>query len=185
MRGQALAASCGLGGGLVAALVDVLPRLGRAGDSALADYAGLAVVLLAVRLGSRAAAGPGPGNGLGARLGAAALVATLASTAVGIGLYALYAELRPGLLAERYALYVSRVQAGGVAPERSTAALAELAARRAQYLDPAFQALAGAGTLFFCAMLLGVFLVFRARVAARLGLSAATPARGDRSWRRR
>ena len=184
MHGRALAASCGLGGGLVAALVVVLPRLGHAGgDSALADYAGLAVVLLAVHLGSRAAAGPAPGSGFGARFGAAALIATLASSAVGIGLYVLYAELRPALLAERYALYVSRVQAGGVAVERGAAALAELAARRAQYLDPAFQALAGAGTFYFCAMLLGAYLAFRARVAARLGMGAA--ATGGRSSPRR
>ena len=185
-----LAAACGVGGGVAAALVVVLPRLGAAGrDDRLADYAGLLIVLMAVHLGSRAAAGLRPPAGFGARVGAAVLIASCASSAVGIGLYALYALLRPRLLAERYAFYVTHVRAGGVAAEQSTAALAELAARRAQHLDPSFQALAGAGTVFFCATLLGAFLAFRWRVASRLGAAggarAGAPATGGRFWRRR
>ena len=189
-RSHALAAAAGVGGGLAAALVVVLPRLVVAGgDSRLADYAGLLIVLLAVYQGSRIAAGPRPPAGLGARPLAATLIATLASSVIGISLYLLYAALRPELLGERYSHYLARVRSGGVAAERTAAALAELAARRAEYLDPAFQALAGSGTVFFCAMLLAAYLATRGLVAARLDAALRAreraPATADRFSRRR
>jgi len=169
-RGYALAAAAGLVGGLLAGLVSVVPALALPGaDGRFASYAAILVTLIAVQLGARAAAAAPAGAGFGARLGAAALITALVALLDGLALYLLYAGLRPGLLAARYAAYEAQLWAAGLPPARLAAGLGALTARRAQYLDPLYQAAEGAGLLLFCGLVLGAFLAFRARLAARLG----------------
>ncbi len=164
----ARAAAAGLVGGLFASLVGILPAfLTPAADGRFGLYAAILVTLIAVQLGARAAAAVA-GTGFGARLAAAALIATLVACVDGLGLYLLYVRLKPALLAARYGGYEAQLWSAGLPPERLAAGLAALAARRAQYLDPFYQALEGAGALLFCGLLLGAYLAFRAQVAARL-----------------
>ena len=166
--GLVRAAAAGLVGGLLAALVEIAPAyLTPAADGRFGLYAAILVTLIAVQLGGRA---PAPANGnSGARLGAAALIAALVAAVDALGLYALYAALKPSLLAARYGGYEAQLWSAGLAPARLAAGLAALASRRAQYLDPLYQALEGAGALLFTGLLLGAYLAFRAQVAARLG----------------
>jgi hypothetical protein len=169
-RALRLAATAGVVGGLLAALVAMVPGLtARGGDSRFAAYAAILVTLIAIQLGTRAVAALPSDAGFGARLAAAALIAALIALLDGIGLYVLYAALRPGLLAARYAGYEAALHAARLAPAQLAAGLGALAARRAQYLDPAYQALEGAGLVLFCGLVFGAYLAFYARVAARLG----------------
>jgi hypothetical protein len=180
-RGRALgvAARYGFAGGLCASLVMVVPAyVSENATTPLADWGGTLVTLLAVHAGLRAATAAPGDAGFGRRIGIATVIATAASAIVAAGLYALYATWRPGLLAARYALYAERLRSGGEAPAgRAAFEVARLAARKAQYLDPAFQAFAAAGTIFFFAMLFGAYSAWHFRVAARL--------RAGRSSRRR
>jgi hypothetical protein len=174
-RALGLAAAAGLLGGVLAGLAGVLPALLMpATDGHFASYAAILVTLIAVQLGGRAAAAAPADAGFRARLVATATIAALIAVLDGLGLYLLYAALRPGLLAVRYAGYEAQLWSTGLAPERLAAGLAALAARRAQYLDPLYQALEAAGTLLFCGLVLGAFLAFRARVARRLGRRPGT-----------
>jgi hypothetical protein len=178
-RALRVAARYGFAGGLCASLVMVVPAsLSDAATTPLGDLGGTLVVLLAVHAGMRAATAAEAFTGFGRRIGIATVIATGASAIVAVGLYALYAAWRPGLLAARYALYEQRLKSGGGAPAgRAAFEVARLAARKAQYLDPAFQAIAAAGTIFFFAMLFGAYAAWHFRVAARL--------RAGRSSRRR
>ena len=162
------AAGAGLIGGLAAGLIAVVPALvGAGGDGRLVGYAALLAVLIAVQVGARAAARAPAG--FRERLAAAALIAVIAAVLYGLALYLLYAVLRPELLTVRYAGYEAALWSAGLTPERQAAGLAALATRRAQYLDPAYQALEGAGLALFCGLVLGAYGAFRARVARRLG----------------
>jgi hypothetical protein len=164
-RGAGGVLAYGLGGGTAAALV--LAAVGSASPGAArgAEYAALAAGLLAVHLGMRRAVGLAPP----ALLGRALVLAALVSAAVGLGAYALYAWLRPALLAERYASYRHVLEAGALPTARAAQELARLETMRAAYLDPGYQALSTAGTLFFVAVLLGGYAGFRAHLARRLG----------------
>ena len=174
-RPLALATAAGLVGGALACLAAIAPALLSPGaNGRFASYAALLVTLIAVQLGARAAAAAPGGAGFRARLEAAATIAALVAALDGLGLYLLYAALRPELLAARYGAYEARLWSAGLAPERLAAGLAELAARRAQYLSPVYQAIEGAGMLLFCGLVLGAYLAFRARVAARLGRRPGT-----------
>ena len=174
-RPLALAAAAGLVGGVLACLVGIAPALATPGASGrFASYAAILVTLIAVQLGARAAAAAPDGGGFGARLGAAAVIAALVAVLDGFGLYLLYALMRPELLAARYGAYEAQLWSAGLPPARLAAGLAELAARRAQYLSPLYQAIEGAGTLAFCGLVLGAYLAFRARLAARLGRRPGT-----------
>ncbi|HUO96620.1 MAG TPA: hypothetical protein VMT92_10370 [Steroidobacteraceae bacterium] len=168
MTSAAGAARAGTIGGLAAGLIAIVPALlGSSGDGRIVGYAALLAVLISVQVGARAAAlAPA---GFAARLAAAALIAVLASALYGLALYLLYAALRPQLLTLRYSAYAAALWTSGLSPERQAAGLAELAARRAQYLDPAYQAVEGAGLALFCGLVLGAYGAFRARVAGRLG----------------
>lgn len=169
-RALGLAAGAGIVGGLLAGLVAVVPALlVPASDGRLAGYAAVLITLIAVQLGTRAAAAVPAAAGFRARLAAAALIAALIAALDGLGLYLLYAALRPGLLTARYATYEAQLWSSGFPPQRLAAGLAALTARRAQYLDPLYQAAEGAGTVLFCGLVLGAYLAFRAHVAARLG----------------
>lgn len=169
-RALGLATAAGLLGGILACLVAIVPALATSGtDGRFASYAAILVTLIAVQLGTRAAAAAPADAGFGARLAAATLIAALVAVLDGLGLYLLYAALKPALLATRYGAYEARLWSAGLAPQRLAAGLAALAARRAQYLDPLYQAVEGAGTLLFCGLVLGAYLAFRARLAARLG----------------
>jgi hypothetical protein len=168
-RALALAIVAGLVGGVLASLAGILPAyLAPAADGRFGLYAAILVTLIAVQLGARAAAATAADGGFAARLGAAALIAMLVACVDVLGLYLLYAALKPGLLAARYGAYEAQLWAAGLAPARLAAGLAALAVRRAQYLDPLYQALEGAGALLFCGLVLGAYLAFRAQVAARL-----------------
>jgi hypothetical protein len=174
-RALALAATAGLLGGLLAGLAGIVPPLLTAGaDGRFASYAAILVTLIAVQLGARAAAAAPGGGGFRARLAAAAVIAGLIALLAGLALYLLYAGLRPGLLAARYGGYEAQLWSAGLPPARLAAGLAELAARRAQYLDPLYQAAEGGGMLLFCGLVLGAYLAFRARLAARLGRRPGT-----------
>jgi hypothetical protein len=169
-RALALAARAGVVGGLLACLAAIVPALLVPGtDARFASYAAILVTLIAVQLGTRAAAAAPGDAGFRARLAAATLIAALVAVLDGLGLYLLYAALRPGLLVTRYAAYEAQLWSSGLAQERLAQGLAALTARRAQYLDPVYQAAEGAGTLLFCGLVLGAYLAFRAHVAARLG----------------
>lgn len=165
----------GIGGGLVAALVTVVPALiADPAHGRLAEYLGLAVGLLAVHLGMRASARERAT--LASRLAHAALLASALSVIVGLGLYGLYEFLRPELLGARFTAYEQAVAASGASPARVAGELARLEASRAAYLDPRYQALQGASTLFFFAMLLGGYGAWRAHVASRLARARAAQA---------
>jgi hypothetical protein len=167
-RALALAASAGVVGGLLAGLVGIVPALLAPGsDGRFANYAAILVTLIAVQLGARAAAPEDAG--FRSRFAAATLIATLVAALDGLALYLLYAALRPGLLAVRFAGYEARLWSSGLAPQRLAMGLAALTTRRAQYLDPLYQAAEAAGTLLFCGLVLGAYLAFRTLVAARLG----------------
>jgi hypothetical protein len=160
----------GLGGGALAALAMLLPSLAAPGaDARLGEYAGTMVALLAIHLGTRAVAAAQPVLGFGRRVGLAMLLVACASAVLGVGLYALYRFLRPDLLAIRYLGFEARLAASHEPAARVAAELARLAQQQAQYLDPAFQALTTAGTVFFFGMLLALYSAWRARVLARLG----------------
>jgi hypothetical protein len=169
-RTLALAAAAGLVGGVLACLAGIVPALVTPdADGRFASYAAILVTLITVQLGARAAAAAPGGAGFRARLAAAALIAGLIALLDSLGLYLLYAALKPALLATRYAGYEAHLWSAGLPPQRLAAGLAALTARRAQYLDPLYQAVEGAGLLLFCGLVLGAYLAFRARLAARLG----------------
>ena len=168
-RALAVAASAGVVGGLLAGLIGIVPALLAPGsDGRFASYAAILVTLITVQLGARAAAAAPEDAGFRARFAAATLIATLVAAIDGLALYLLYAALRPGMLAARFAGYEAQLWSGGLAPQRLAAGLAALTTRRAQYLDPLYQAAEAAGTLLFCGLVLGAYLAFRALVAARL-----------------
>lgn len=172
MQPSGVALAWGIGGGVIAALVMVVPELlVTPGGGRLPEYGGLAAGLLSVHLGTRAAARRG--SGLGARLGNATILAASLSLVAGLGLYALFAWLKPGLLAARLVAYQQVVSASGAPPERVARELARLTALRAEYLDAAYQALSSASTLFFFGMLLGGYGAWRSYVAARLAPRAS------------
>jgi hypothetical protein len=161
------AAAWALVGGVIASLVLIVPQLpGSARGSRLADYAALAAGLLAVQLGLGASARADAG--FRERMQCATIIAAIVSLLTGLGAYLLFAALRPMLLADRYAAQQRALAGSSAAPERLTRELVSLADRKAQYLDPAFQAFSTAGTLFFFGMLLGPFGAWRAHVARRL-----------------
>jgi hypothetical protein len=169
-RALALAALAGVVGGLLAGLIGIAPALLAPGsDGRFANYAAILVTLIAVQLGVRAVAAAPEDAGFRSRFAAATLIATLVAALDGLALYLLYAALRPGLLAVRLAGYEAQLWSSGLAPQRLATGLAALAARRAQYLDPLYQAAEAAGTLLFCGLVLGAYLAFRTLVAARLG----------------
>jgi len=170
---SARAGATGLITGLLAAGVAVLPSLlAGLSDTRPAEYVALLVVLAGTHLGLAAALRRRPTATFGARLAAAMLAAALASLLLGIALYRLYAVWRPGLLLARYEALVAQVgsRPGG---EHAAAALADLASRRVAYLDPLYQAISGAGTPLFFALLIGGYSAFRWRVAQRLAAAAA------------
>jgi hypothetical protein len=110
----------------------------------------------------------------------------LSSAIVGLALYALYAVLRPDLLAERHAGLMARVRASGRPPDRVAHELERLATQQAQYLDPAWQALGTAGTLLFFGMLLALYSAWRWQVAERLARGPGArpdPPAGCGPWR--
>jgi hypothetical protein len=159
--------------GLLAAAAAVLPPLlAGLADTRPAEYAALLVVLVGTHLGLAAIVRDRPTATFGARVRAAMIVAGVASLLLGAALYRLYAVWRPGILAARYEALLAHVSAQ-VGGERVVAALADLAARRAAYLDPLYQAINGAGTPLFFALLVGGYSAFRWRVAQRLAASAA------------
>ena len=165
----AIAIRFGVIGGLLASAFVVLPPLlSPGGGGRLTDYAGMMVAMLAVFFGSRAIGVVHPELTYGRRAVLGVTVVVVASAIVGLALYALYARLRPTLLAERYADYEARVRASGQPPERIAAELERLAAQEIQYLDPAFQALGTAGTLAFFGIVLAMYSAWRWRVAQRL-----------------
>jgi hypothetical protein len=151
------------GGGMAGALTILLPFTALHA-SRLAEYAGLAVGLVAVHLAMRATRG----TPFRARLAAALLVATVVSACVGGASYLLFRGIEPGLLAARYERAQLELQSSGAAPARIDAEMSRLDARKASYLDPAFMAISSAGALFFFAVLLAGFAAFRTYVAERL-----------------
>jgi hypothetical protein len=165
------AAAVGVGfgaiGGALASAFMVLPAtFGGAGR--LADYAGTMVAMLAVFFGGRALATAHPGLDYARRAASGVLLVATESAIVGVALYWLYAHARPALLEARYAALAARVRASGAGAERVAAELARMTEHRAQYLDPAYQALATAGTLAFFGCLLALWGAWRWRVARRL-----------------
>ncbi|MEI8297724.1 MAG: hypothetical protein WCH32_06860 [Pseudomonadota bacterium] len=167
------AAIVGLLVGLLAAATAVLPPLAWGlADSRPAEYAALLVVLVGTHLGLAAVVRDRPSATFGARVWAAMIVAGTASLPLAVALYRLYAVWRPGMLLARYEALLAHVGAQ-VGSERVAAALADLTARRAAYLDPLYQAINGAGTPLFFALLIGGYSAFRWRVAQRLAAAAA------------
>lgn len=158
-----------LGGGLATAFIVGPPLLAPAAGERLTDYVGLMIAMLAIFLGSRAVARAHPQLTYGRRIVLGTTIVVLASALVGLALYALYAVLRPGLLTERYASLEARVRASGRPAERVATELERLATQKAQYLDPAYQALGVAGTLFFFGIVLALYSAWRWQVAQRLG----------------
>lgn len=172
----AIAVRFGLLGGLLAtAFIVGPPLLAPSAEGRLTDYVGMMIAMLAVFLGSRAIARAHPRLTYGRRIVLGTTVVLLASALVGLALYALYAVLRPGLLADRYASLEARVRASGHPTERIAAELERLATQKAQYLDPAFQALGIAGTLFFFGMVLALYAAWRWQVAQRLPPRPGSP----------
>jgi len=155
-----------LGGVLASAFVVLPPALGAGGR--LTDYAGMMIAMLAVFFGSRAIGAAHPTLGYGRRAVLGTTIVVVASAIVGLALYALYAKLRPGLLGERYLEFQQRVRDSGAPPERVATELERLAMQKAQYLDPAFQALGTAGTLAFFGIVLAMYSAWRWRVLQRL-----------------
>jgi hypothetical protein len=173
----ARAAIVGLLTGLLAGAAAVLPPL-VAGltDTRPAEYAALLVVLVGTYLGLAAIVRDRPTATFGARVRAVMVAASVASLLLGAALYRLYAVWRPGILVARYEALLAHV-GSQVGSDRVAAAMADLAARRAAYLDPLYQAINGAGTPLFFALLIGGYSAFRWRVAQRLAAAAA--ARGS------
>jgi hypothetical protein len=155
-----------LGGVLSSAFIVLPPAFGAGGR--LTDYAGMMVAMLAVFFGSRAIGTAHPSLGFGRRVVLGTTIVVVASAIVGLALYALYAKLRPTLLAERYVEFQQRVRASGAPAERVATELERLGAQKAQYLDPAFQALGTAGTLAFFGIVLATYSAWRWRVLQRL-----------------
>ncbi|MBS0373043.1 MAG: hypothetical protein JSR73_00560 [Proteobacteria bacterium] len=177
-RPLALAAVAGIVGGGLAVLLSLGAALLRPlADGRFASYAAVLVTLISVQLGARAAAEAPGGGGFGARLGAGATIAAIVAAAEAVGLYVLYAGLRPGLLAARYAAVEAAVAKASLTAAAAARAAAALAARRAQALDPLYQALEGAGLLLFCGLVLAAYLAFRARVVERLTAGRPSPRR--------
>lgn len=159
----------GLGGGALATLAMLLPPLvAPAADARLGEYAGTLVALLTINLGMRAVMAAEPVLAFRRRVGLAALLVACASGVLGVGLYALYRFLRPDLLAIRYTGLEARLAASREPAARVAAELARLAEQKPQFLDPAFQAVSTAGTVFFFGMLLAFWSAWRSRVLARL-----------------
>lgn len=174
----ALAAVAGtVGGGLAVVLSVGAALLRPVDDGRFASYAAVLVTLISVQLGARAAAEAPGGGGFGARLSAGAAIAVMLAVADGVGLFVLYAWLRPGLLAARYAAIEAALAKAPLAAAAAARATAALAARRAQALDPLYQALEGAGLLLFCGLVLAAYLAFRARVVARFTAGRPSPHR--------
>ena len=162
--GTAITLRYGLGGGAFAALAMMLPALAAPGAVArLGEYSGTLVALLAIHFGTRAVAAAEPSLTFRRRVGLATLLVACASAVIGAGLYALYRFLRPELLALRYTGYEARLAASREPAARVAAELARLAEQKALYLDPAFQALSTAGTVFFFGMLLALYAAWRSR----------------------
>jgi hypothetical protein len=160
-RSRALVA--GLTAGALASAAAVLPLVLAGGATRAPEYVALLVVVLGTHVGSRQAVAGLPAPPFPVRLRAMTTTALAASALLGVALWLLYATWRPDLLDVRYrALIVDRA---------STAALADLVARRAQSVDPLFQALSVAGTGFFLAFLTGGFAAYRRRVASRMAAS--------------
>lgn len=165
-----IAVRFGLLGGVLGSAFLVGPALlAPAAGGRLTDYVGLMIAMLAVFLGSRAIARAHPSLTYGRRIVLGTTIVLLASAIVGLALYVLYAAWRPELLAARYAEIEARVRASGQPAERVAAELERLAAQKAQFLDPALQALGVAGTLFFFGMVLALYSAWRWQVAQRLG----------------
>ena len=162
------ALNAGLLSGALAAALAVLPSLWfGVVDTRPAEYAALLAVLVGTHLGLRAATATQPTASFKQRLVAAAVIALSACLILGVALYALYALWRPALLAARYERLLEPLT-GRMAGPRAVAQLADLSARQAQHLDPLYQAVSGAVTPLFFALLLGGYSVFRWRVAQRL-----------------
>lgn len=155
-----------LGGVLSSAFIVLPPAFGTGGR--LTDYAGMMIAMLAVFFGSRAIGTAHPSLGFGRRVVLGTTIVVVSSAIVGLALYALYAKVRPLLLAERYAEFQQRVRTSGAPAERIATELERLAAQKAQYLDPAFQALGTAGTLAFFGIVLAAYSAWRWRVLQRL-----------------
>jgi len=164
-----LALAAGATSGLLAGLLGVLPMLGIAGTTRVPEYAALLVVLVGTHAGARFAVRGRPAAAFAARVSAVLTIASLASLLLGAALWALYAVGRPDLLAARHAALLA-----GAAS--STDSLADLVARRAQYVDPLFQAISAATTAFFFAFMVGGYGAFRWRVAARVAAARRPPA---------
>jgi hypothetical protein len=162
-RSPVAALAWGTGGGALAAVLFVGVSLVDGGAGHLAEYAGLATGLIGVHLGMRGAAGLTPQ----ALLWRAGGLALLASAALGAAAFAVYGWWRPALLTARFDGYLAAVTTMHAPPARVATELARLHATRAQYLDPLYQAVSLAGTLFFFAMLLGGFVAFGAHKARR------------------
>ncbi len=145
------------------------PKRGRI---RLADYAALLVVMLGTLGGLRSVVDARPAASFADRLAAMSASAASASAVLAIALWKLYAAWRPALLEMRYRSVVEAATRRSD-PALVQAALADLVARRAQYLDPLFQALSGAVTALFFAILVGGYAVFRWRVAARIAAARA------------
>jgi hypothetical protein len=160
------AVSAGLVTGLLATGVAVWPALAAgAADTRLFEYGALLVMLLGMVVGLRVATRLVPTVSVEARLVAVLLIAGLGATLLGAALFRLYTEWRPLLLAARFEALV----AATAHATRPAEAYADLVAHRRQYLDPMYQAVSGAGTPFFFAMLLGGYVAFRGHVVRRLG----------------
>ncbi len=159
------ALAVGLMTGALAAAVAIVPALDVAGASRLAEYAALLIVIVGTEVGLRYAVLGRPTVSYGERIAAVASSALTACLVLAAGLWCLYGLWRPGLLAARYAALLGGLTGDGAA---TSATIADLIARRAQYLDPLFQALSGAVTALFFALLIGGYTVFRWRVATRM-----------------
>jgi len=153
-------------GGCVAGLVMWVPAMWRGSvDAQIAGYIALVVVLLSVQAGVRADAAAVGAQALRRRVLVGTQLALVEAAVVGFGLYALYAWFKPTVLAERFAaLYEAAVRAP---PDQVARRLEVLAQGRTQYLDPAFQAVQGAVTVFFAALLLVTYSAIRERVRQR------------------
>ena len=158
----------GLAGGVAAGVVWCIPVAARFGSGAgLAQGAALLIVAWSVHRAFNAATALVPGLGFGAAVGCGAAATGAASTAVAIILYALYAWLRPGVLAERYEAYVAIVTHSGRPATLVAAELARLAQHRARYLDPALAAGSAAATIGFVGLVAAAYLAWRRRLSRR------------------
>lgn len=160
-RARALLAGVTTGG--LAGTSAILPLVTAGGTPRAPEYVALLIVVLGTHVGARHAVAGLPAASFPVRLTTMTTTALVAAALLGVALWMLYADWRPDLLDARYrALLADRA---------STGALADLVARRAQSVDPLFQALSVAGTGFFLAFLTGGFTAFRRRVASRVAAS--------------